>query len=584
MNSPRSRFFTLTKGWSLRQRLVAALMVTDGLLFAGILTLIAFIMRTSPEWVPGSAAPSAAQALVLLAAFALHGFVAYWIADTVLVRPVTQLSGLVESRVAAGDLLVPLEPGGDDEIGRLIAALNELGTAYADSLRHARRRADELATLNRVAETINRTQDLQAIFNVSLRGAIHAVECDSGAVYMWDERTNELDCVSYVGLSEETVRAVCSFRLGEGIIGRSAEHREIIYVRDLRAHPDFSGDFQPGTPLTHVSIPLVTTLGQLVGVIDVSSSAEKDISQDQLNLLLTVAHQVAGAIDKAQLYLKVSRHAAELERIVDFRTRQLAQVIDELLVAIEQAKAAEKLKSQLLSTVSHELRTPLATIKGSTSMLHEHYQRLTPELLAQHLKDIEEEADKLTELISNLLEMSRIDAGVLKIHPQPINLISVLESTVSAAQRRITSHSISLVAPAELPACFGDARRIEQIVANMLDNAAKYSPPGKPITVRVEGRSQDLAVSVSDHGQGISPEHLGHIFDRFYQIDKRDSGRHGIGLGLAICRGLVEAHGGGIWVESRLGEGSTFSFSLPYAPAEALSEERWHEKDQYPHR
>jgi two-component system sensor histidine kinase KdpD len=309
------------------------------------------------------------------------------------------------------------------------------------------------------------------------------------------------------------------------------------------------------------------------------------MSTDGLNLLKTIAHQVAAAIDKGQLYLRVSRHAGDLERIVDARTRQLAQVIDELLVAVERAKETDKLKSLLLSTVSHELRTPLATIKGNTSMLREHHHQIPGDVLAEHLQDIEEETDKLTDLISNLLEVSRIEAGVLQIHPQPIDLAAVLRSTVDAAQLRASDRPIRLNVRDDLPACFGDARRIEQIVANLLDNAAKYSSRGSAIEVFAESRDSELVVSVKDNGQGISPEHLDRIFDRFYQIGAgRDSGRHGIGLGLAICRGLVEAHGGGIWVESEVGHGSTFTFSLPIAADDILTQEGWHEENQHPHR
>jgi signal transduction histidine kinase len=311
--------------------------------------------------------------------------------------------------------------------------------------------------------------------------------------------------------------------------------------------------------------------------------SKRVLTPDEINLLMTIAHQVAVAIDKAQLYTKVSRHAVELERIVDARTKQLAEVIDELVVAAERAQEAEKLKSLLLSTVSHELRTPLATIKGSTSMLRAHYQQITPDMLAEHLADIEEEADKLTELISSLLEMSRIEAGILQIHPQAIDLGAVVKSAVAAAQRRVNDHHIQLSVDDHLPVCYGDARRIEQIVANLIDNAAKYSESGKQIDIRLENRDKELVVSVIDHGRGIPPEQLERIFDRFYQLGQTgDSGRHGIGLGLAICRGLVEAHGGGIWAESEYQKGSTFSFSLPIAQTETLAEDHWHETDYHP--
>ena len=199
-----------------------------------------------------------------------------------------------------------------------------------------------------------------------------------------------------------------------------------------------------------------------------------------------MAHQIALATEKGQLYSRVRRHALDLERVVEARTKQLAQAVDELQVALARAQEAEKIKSLLISIVSHELRTPLATIKGSTSVILDHYDHLTGDLLQEHLRDIDEETDKLTYLISNLLEMSRIEAGVLKVHPQTIDLGEVLRSAVGGAKLRLIGHTIELDIPDALPPCYGDARRIEQIFANLVDNAAKHSPVGSLISVMVK--------------------------------------------------------------------------------------------------
>jgi signal transduction histidine kinase len=501
------------------------------------------------------------------------GVLAVWILFRILGKPLAQVTMLIESQIAAEQLNIDLPGDRRGEIGRLYLALNKLGQAYRSSLQAQARRAEEMTTLNLVAETINRTLDLQEVFDTSLREALKTVNWDMGAIYMWDDRISILNMVSYVGLSEDMVREAISYELGEGLIGQAAEVREVIVVEDSRKHPTAARKAVDGFPVTQVIIPLVTVPGQLLGVLNVGHSEEKPPSQDELKLLNTVAHQIALAIDKAQLYTQASMRAEELEGIVEARTEQLAQAIDELSHALDKAKEAERLKSLLLSTVSHELRTPLATIKGCTSLLLEYYERIRPDVLEEHLRDIDAEADKLTGLISDLLQMSRIEAGVLRIQPQPIDLVAVLRSTVDAAQVRLSDHPLQLAPSGRLPTCFGDARRIEQIVANLLENAAKYSPQGSTIEVRVTSQGEELIVSVVDRGPGIAPEHCDRIFDRFYQIGgSGDAGRRGIGLGLAICKGLVEAHGGRIWVNSKLGEGSTFSFSLPIATAQALSE------------
>ncbi len=433
--------------------------------------------------------------------------------------------------------------------------------------------AGDITALNEVAAIINASLNLQEVLDLSLRSALRAIGWEAGAIYMWDEKSAVLNLVSYAGFIEDQVRESLLLAPGQGAAGQAAQTRAPVVMIESS---DISTAASEVPRSNQVTIPLMTVPGDLVGVLEARTSAHEPIRPAQLAFLTTIAHQIAGAITKAQLYVDAHRHARELERIVDARTQELAQVVDELRVAVSQAQEAERLKSLLLSTVSHELRTPLATIKGSASMLREHYHQLAADLLQQHLCDIEEEADKLTELISNLLEMSRIEAGILHIQPQIIDLGATLQRAVSAAQKRLVNHPVSLEIEGNLVPCQGDARRVEQIVANLLDNAAKYSPAGMPIVVRATHQDRQLLVSVADRGAGIAPEHQLHIFDRFYQIDQNpDRGRHGIGLGLAICRGLVEALGGGIWVDSMLGEGSTFTFSLPAATVGASQEGRY---------
>jgi signal transduction histidine kinase len=147
----------------------------------------------------------------------------------------------------------------------------------------------------------------------------------------------------------------------------------------------------------------------------------------------------------------------------------------------------------------------------------------------------------------------------------------MLDTSMSAAQVRHPKHVFQLQLPQHLPMAFGDRRRLAQIVANLLDNAAKYSSPSTTVTISAAAQADTIEVRVEDQGKGIPAEHIDRIFDRFYQINiSGDTHRHGIGLGLAICRGLVEAHEGKIWVESEVGVGSAFTFSLPIATPERI--------------
>lgn len=512
------------------------------------------------------------QALSAVFAFGATAIVAVQFVKQLAER-IKMLTKLVDQQVDNADLNLKLEPQNKDEFGRLVAALSRLGQSYYTTINAVQRRADEMETINVVAATINRTFDLQEVLDVSLREVLKAANCDVGAMYMWDERTQNLNLVSYVGLSEKTIRHIFSFQLGRGLVGETGSGNQMVVVENIHEHPRYGKDVPEGIPTTQVGIPFLDVPGKLLGVMMVGTAHHRTFTPGELQLLRTVAHQVSLAIDKAQLYAQVSMHAEELEGIVQARTKMLNEAIKELSIALEKAKEADRVKSLLLSTVSHELRTPLATIKGNTSMLRTHHQQIGPEDLVEHLGDIEEETDKLTDLISSLLEMSRIDAGILRIQPHPFEIVDVLQSTVHAAQMRMPNRRVSLrVAEAfEDRLALGDARRVDQIVANLMNNAAKYSEADAPIDVFLRQDNDMLVVSIKDCGKGIEPKYLEHIFDRFYQIGNTgDSSRDGVGLGLSICKGLVDAHGGKIWVESTLGSGSTFSFSLPIAQMEEV--------------
>jgi len=231
-------------------------------------------------------------------------------------------------------------------------------------------------------------------------------------------------------------------------------------------------------------------------------------------------------------------------------------------------KELEEIKSQLLSTVSHELRTPLASIKGFATTLLRQDVEWDEESRREFLSIIDEESDRLSELIGNLLDMSRIEAGELPVEPEPTDLRPIIDETTTEFQIMTGEHRIQVDAPSELPRVMADPRRARQVLRNLVENAVKYSPGGGEIVIAVQRKQDMMQVSVDDVGIGIDPEQLDRIFDRFYQVDSASTRKvGGSGLGLAISRAIVEAHGGTIWVDSRPDEGSTFYFTLPLAPA-----------------
>lgn len=230
---------------------------------------------------------------------------------------------------------------------------------------------------------------------------------------------------------------------------------------------------------------------------------------------------------------------------------------------ITQIRAQEEQRSTFISVISHELQTPIAIIKGYASTLARADAVLNPEALRVRLQAIEEEADRLNKLVGNLLYASRIQAGGLQMEITPLDLARLVERVAERQRVKSPNATIALDLPAHLPLVMADRERIEEVLQNLLDNAIKYSPGKAEITVSCQATSAEVIVSVSDQGMGISLREQEQIFERFHRSgESSGQGIQGAGLGLYICRAIVEAHGGRLWVESTLHSGSTFSFSL----------------------
>ncbi len=241
------------------------------------------------------------------------------------------------------------------------------------------------------------------------------------------------------------------------------------------------------------------------------------------------------------------------------------------LARVEALREADRLRSEFVSTVSHELRTPLTSIKGyATTLLREDFN-WSVQTGQEYLGIISEECDKLMELIDNILEVSKIEAGVLRIRPETTQIFHVIERAISESLRRHPELDLKFISPPaeEVPFVLADSHRIVQVLRNLIGNSLKYSPEGAHITVKIETLVNEspprVLIGVVDQGIGLKPEDQSRVFERFYRVDTGSTRRtEGTGLGLAICRGIIEAHNGQIWVESEgVGKGTQFYFTLP---------------------
>jgi signal transduction histidine kinase len=245
-------------------------------------------------------------------------------------------------------------------------------------------------------------------------------------------------------------------------------------------------------------------------------------------------------------------------------TRRLASRI----ATLEAQRELMRMQDEFIATISHELRTPLGFIKGYVTTLMREDTEWDAHARREFLQIIDDEAERLRELIDNLLDSSRLESGSLRMTLEPARL----GGTIKDAATRVLSVSpdipLTLDVPDDIPILLIDGTRIAQVLDNLLANASKYAP-GAPVSIRARKTDDHVIVEVCDQGPGISPEYLPHLFQRFYRIPDGGQSVRGTGLGLYICRKIVEAHGGQIGVESELGKGTCFSFILPLQPAQS---------------
>ena len=279
-------------------------------------------------------------------------------------------------------------------------------------------------------------------------------------------------------------------------------------------------------------------------------------SNDELGALAAEFNRMASRLQESY---------SGLEQKVDERTRELGTALTELDEKSRELEAASRHKSEFLANMSHELRTPLNAIIGFSQVLNERLFGEVNDKQAEYLEDILTSANHLLALINDILDLSKVEAGSVELAVAPFSLRDALERGVVTVRERALNDGVqvALSETSGVDVVSGDERRIRQVIFNLLSNAVKFTPAGGSVDVRATQVNGEVCVSVADTGPGIAAGDHERIFEEFQQTDAGVEHREGTGLGLAVSKRLVELHGGRIWVDSELGRGSTFVFTLP---------------------
>jgi PAS domain S-box-containing protein len=260
---------------------------------------------------------------------------------------------------------------------------------------------------------------------------------------------------------------------------------------------------------------------------------------------------------------EIHRLNANLNQQVAERTRELAEKIEELAQANTKLQKLDHMRSEFVSLVSHQIRAPLTNMLGATERMRGGCG--VPSAACNRMFDvIDQQVMRLDRLVQDVLNVTRIESGEVALHKEPISILPVVDQVVRQTHARSAERPINLPLKPGLPLVYADRDYVAEILANLLDNADKYSPPGGVVTIGVAADQTQVVLSVHDSGSGIPEEDVGRIFDKFYRSDNSDSQpSYGYGLGLYICRSLAEAQGGHIWAENHPNGGAVFSFTLP---------------------
>jgi len=412
--------------------------------------------------------------------------------------------------------------------------------------RELARSVEELRALGEVSQAVSSTLDLHTVLTTIVDRAVQLSGASGGVIYEYDEVTQEFRLRASHGVEEELIEILrtARIRVGEGAIGTAAATHAPVQVPDMF---DERGTVLPQVRLllaqsgyrSLLAVPLLIEQ-QVFGGLVIYRPESGSFSHEVVNLLQTFATQSVLAIQNARLFREIEDKGHQIE-------------------------IASQHKSQFLANMSHELRTPLNAILGYTELIMDDIYGEVPEKIRDVLDRVQKSGHHLLSLINAVLDLSKIEAGQLTLSLNEYSIKEVVYTAMTSVESLAAEKQLKMAVELgpDLPIGRGDERRIAQVLLNLVGNAIKFTEAGE-VKVRVTTADGAFLVAVSDTGPGISAEDQARIFEEFQQADSSSTKQKGgTGLGLAIAKRIIEMHGGRIWVESSLGKGSTFWFTLP---------------------
>ncbi|MBI1736842.1 MAG: GAF domain-containing protein [Candidatus Rokubacteria bacterium] len=424
-----------------------------------------------------------------------------------------------------------------------------LFTELQERTRELGRSVDQLTALGEVSRAVSSTLDLDRVLNTVVSRASQLAGADGCSIYEYDEKAGGFRVRATSQLSSELVETQRSavIHAGEGAVGRLVDTREPVQI------PDIAGEDAYQSPLRDVllraghrallAVPMLHE-DRVVGGLVVSRKAPGEFPAETVELLKTFANQSALAIQNARLFREIEDKSGELE-------------------------VANRHKSEFLASMSHELRTPLNAVIGFSEVLLERMFGELNDKQEEYLRDIYSSGRHLLSLINDILDLAKIEAGRMELEVTRFDLPQAIENAVTLVRGRADAHAIRLEMQIDprLGDFVADERKVKQILLNLLSNAVKFTPEGGRITLRAAPANGSVEIAVADTGTGIASEDQAAVFEEFRQVGADYARkREGTGLGLALTKRFVELHGGTIGLKSALGEGSTFTFTLPVRP------------------